>query len=233
MILLRNVSVGGILYPVVISDCKAVLLAAREAGKVIVGYLHPGGEQDLSPARYLVENPDTASDSYLERIVFRHYGWSWIIAKTGRLLVREFNLKDLEQIPQETGDRRDDRIFTTKDTLKAYISCQYGFFEYGIWAVVRIKDNILIGKAGVTDCEGRLELGYHIFPPYRNQGYATEACRSILTYVAAEYNCPVYAKTKSGNAESVRVLKKLGFTRTEHQKYNPLAKDFFQYVWNC
>jgi len=232
MILEQNVDVGGTLYPVVISDSKAVLLTAKEDGKAVVGYLHPGGEQDLSPAVYLVENPDLAGDCYLKRVVRRHHGWPWPITKTGRLAVREFHLDDLGYILKETGGHMDDRIFTSKDTLRAYIRSQYGFYEYGIWAVVRKEDNRLIGKAGVTGCGGRLELGYHIFKPYRNQGYATEASRAILTYVAAEFCCPVYAKTRTGNVDSVKVLKKLGFTRTE-QTGNPPAKYWCQYVWNC
>lgn len=232
MVFERNVIIGGVLYPVVISDRQAALLAAQEDGRVIVGYLHPGGDQDLSPARYLVEAPDQADELYLERVVHRHYGRPWPIAETGRLLIREFHLEDLGQIPQEAGDDPDDQIFTSGDTLNAYIRSQYGFFEYGLWAVVRRRDNRLIGKAGVTDCESRLSLGYHIFSPYQNQGYATEACQAVLTYVAAAFNCPVYAKTRTGNAASMKVLEKLGFNRLV-QTGNQSAKDWCQYVWNC
>lgn len=232
MLLKRWITVDGILYPVVISDQKAALLAAQEAGRVIVGWLHPGGDQDLSPARYLVEDPDAAGEHYLERIVRRHYGWPWTIAATSRLLVREFYAGDLEQLPKEAGDSGDDRIFTNNETLTAYIRSQYGFFEYGIWAVIRKTDHALVGKAGVTGRGGRLELGYHIFRPYRKQGYATEACRAILKYAAAEFECPVYADTNTSNVESIKVLKKLGFTQTA-EKGNPPAPDCCQYVWNC
>lgn len=222
----------GIVYPVVISDQKATLRTAQEAGRVVVGWLHPGGEQDLSPARYLVEDPDVAGERYLERIVRRHYGWPWTIAATGRLLIREFCIADLKQIPKETGDSGDDRIFTSQETLTAYIKSQYGFFEYGIWAVIRKTDHALVGKAGVTGRGGRLELGYHIFRPYRKLGYATEACQAILTYAAAEFECPVYAETQTGNRESVKVLNKLGFTLAA-EKCIPPAPDCCQYVWNC
>lgn len=187
-------------------------------------------EQDLSPAEYLVEDPDTADDHYLERVVYRHYGWPWNIAETERLRIREFHLKDLGQIPAETDSTGDDRIFSEKDTLEAYIRFQYRFFDSGIWAVIRKNDECLIGQAGVTDCGGRLELGYRIFRPYRNCGYATEACRAILAYVDKEFNQPVYAKTETGNAASVNVLKKLGFTQPETG--NLPGQDWYQYVWN-
>ncbi len=228
----RYIKVNNIEYLVVISDEKMTLLAAKQAGRVIVGYLHPEGDQDLSPAEYLVEHPDAADDIYLERVVRRRYGLPWQITETERLQIREFGIEDLPKILPEYTDSEADRIFTNAETLDAYIHSQYRFFEYGIWALIRKEDNILIGKAGITDGESGLELGYHIFSPYRGCGYATEACRSILSYVKTELAAPVNAKTETGNQASVRVLKKLGFVLMEG-KYNPPEPGWYQYVWNC
>ncbi|MGL5435967.1 MAG: GNAT family N-acetyltransferase [Lachnospiraceae bacterium] len=229
MIQERYVTINGITCPVVISDCRITLLAASEAGRVIVGYLHPQGDQDLGPAEYLIECLESADDTYLERIVRRRYGLPWQIAETERLTIREFCTEDWSRIPQEPADRDADRIFTDAAMLTAYIGSQYRFYEYGIWAVVRKEDNVIVGKAGVADSDMRLELGFHIFVPFRNRGYASEACNAILAYVKEELDCPVYAKTETGNLASVRVLEKLGFTLME-ERYNPQGQDWYQYV---
>ena len=54
-----------------------------------------------------------------------------------------------------------------------------------------------------------LELGYHVFHPYRRQGYAEEACRAILAYARNELDCPVCACVAGENTASVQLLRKL------------------------
>lgn len=244
MVLEREIAVEGKRYCVVLSDERETLLAAKAAGRVLVGILG-SGDEDLSPARYLVETPECADERYLERVVRREAGLPWIIAESKRLILREFTMEDLTQIPRE-GEREADRVFDTEELLKAYIRGQYGFYEYGMWAVVRREDGRIIGKAGVSDCdirrdpaaasdlaavsapgaapspEMRLELGYHIFAPYRRQGYAEEACRMILEYTKEEYGSPVYAVTEQSNLPSIRLLEKLGF-KAEERKYSEAA----------
>lgn len=278
MILKREIAIEGKKYCVVLSDERETLLAAKAAGRVLVGILG-SGDEDLSPARYLVETPECADERYLERVVRREMGLPWIIAESKRLILREFTMEDLAQIPGE-GESEADRVFYTEELLKAYIRGQYGFYEYGMWAVVRREDGRIIGKAGVSDCdirrdlaaasvsapdlaavsapgaapvsvlgaapalsaapvpaadlsdasvsapEMRLELGYHIFAPYRRQGYAEEACRMVLDYTIEEYGCPVYAVTEQSNLPSIRLLEKLGF-RAEERKYSEAAPQHY------
>lgn len=57
--------------------------------------------------------------------------------------------------------------------------------------------------------EEELELGYHVFHPYRRQGYAEEACRAILDYAKNELDCPVCACAAGENTASIRLLRKL------------------------
>lgn len=239
-------------YPVVVSDEREALLAAKAAGRVFVA-LYPEeiseGEQGLEilwDAEYLAA-PDAICPEYLERIVRRHIGMPWIIATTDRLTIREFTSDDITQMPEESDvwyteeERTADRIFYDKDKLESYIKSQYRFYEYGIWAVVRKADGMIVGKAGLTNPEESekgeverktisveeseretismdesteyLELGYHIFRPYRRQGYAEEACRAILHYAKEELCCSVCARVAKENAASIRLLKKLGVDR--------------------
>lgn len=266
MMLEQLVRIEDRFYPVVISDEQQVLLAAKAAGKAIVGYLHEDGERDLSPAMYLVESLDVleytwipqkpgikdetsgaangavAPQPYLVQVVCRQFGLPWKIAKTHRLCIREFVPADVSHVHQEPGDREADRIFYTPEKLNAYIQNQYGFYEYGIWAIVRKSDGVLLGKAGVNFFDPsavpeetgplQLELGYHIFIPYRNQGYASEACQAILDYVKETWNCPIYAMVEGDNAPSTKLLKKLNFHFKE-QRYSPEGQTQSLYAWNC
>lgn len=245
----RMVRINGQRYMVTISDEQQTLLAAKAAGRVVVGLLHERGEPALGAAEYLIETLDTADTQYLERIVRRHIGFPWTIAESERLIIREFTMDDIPQVIPDADDGESDAVFYTPDKLAAYIRHQYRFYEYGVWAVVRRSDGVILGKAGITDWDGRcgwetgmaevpfewkpgVELGYHIFSPYRKQGYAGEACRMILDEVTRERNCPVYAVTDSANEASIRLLTKLEFGFIG-QRYSGAARLRYLYGWNC
>ena len=252
-------------YPVVVSDERKALLAAKAAGRAFVGLIYleedGGGSQqdDICDAEYLA-TPDAICPEYLERIVRRHIGLPWIITETDRFIIREFTVEDIAGMPEEPDvwftqeEREDDQVFYDAEKLKAYIKNQYRFYEYGIWALVRKTDGRIIGKAGLSNAKERdfaganeaegqlgkaaesgndfeskrradsengvpdangmedrefLELGYHIFRPYRRQGYAEEACRAILDYAKIELECPVCACVAEENTASIRLLRKL------------------------
>lgn len=213
----RTVIVNGTQYGIVLSDEREALLAARAAGRVPVGLWND--QADLSMVRYLVESLECADERFLERVVRREMGLPWTIAESSRLLLREFAAEDWKRVLPEAQDTDQDRIFCGKDTLEAYIQNQYGFYEYGVWAVVRRSDGVILGTAGIVSAEERedtglwLELGYHIFEPYRRCGYAMEVCRLILDYVQDEYDAQVYARTKRSNLASRSLLEKLGFVK--------------------
>ena len=135
-------------------------------------------------------------------------------------------MEDIAGMPEEPDvwftqeEREADQVFYDVEKLKAYIKGQYRFCEYGIWALVRKTDGRIIGKAGLSNAKERetvrangsdeeLELGYHVFHPYRRQGYAEEACRAILDYAKNELDCPVCACVAGENTASVRLLRKL------------------------
>ncbi len=218
----QDVAVEGICCRVVISDEADTLLAAKAAGRVIVGCLGGDGEKRLPMARYLVETMDAADAQYLERVVRRERGMPWLIGESERIRLREFVAEDAFAVPAEPGDSRDDQVFYHPEKLRAYICSQYGFWEYGLWAVERRKDGKILGKAGLTnwDDNGYLELAYHIFSPYRRRGYAEEACRLVLDYVQKEYNnaiAGICAVTEASNHASAGLLQKLGFAFMESE----------------
>lgn len=219
---IREIVIDGRSCPVVLSDERKALLAAKAAGRAFVAVQGAGeeGSQDLFFAPYVVERAEDADEEFLERVARRHLGLPWIIARSRRILLREFTLEDIGQVIPEETDMAQDRIFYDREGLAAYIRHQYGFFECGMWAVVLKSDGALLGKAGICasrDGSGWLELGYHLFTPYRGHGYAREACRLILEYVDEQYGLPVCAFVKKENPTSIRLLEDMGFmqVRTE------------------
>ena len=151
-----TVWIGKTAYPVVVSDERKALLAAKAAGRAFVGLIHMeehgGGSQedDIWDAEYLA-TPDAICPEYLERIVLRHIGLPWIITETDRLLIREFTMEDIAGMPEEPDvwftqeEREADQVFYDEEKLKAYIKSQYRFYEYGIWALVRKTDGRIEG----------------------------------------------------------------------------------------
>ncbi len=74
----------------------------------------------------------------------------------------------------------------------------------------------LIGGGGFLeepDATGTVEIGYSVLPQYRRLGYAAEGTRGLITWAMAHDEVKrIVAETEPGNAGSMRVLAKLGFS---------------------
>lgn len=84
-------------------------------------------------------------------------------------------------------------------------------------AIVREGDGAVIGDCGFhgpPEDVGRAEIGYMILPPYRRQGYATEAARGLVDFARTEGETVVFASVAPDNAASLAVVAKLGFRQT-------------------
>ena len=176
----RMIVVDGISRTVVISDEREALLAADAAGRASVAVWN-GDREEFLPSAFAVGDPADADGEFLERVVRRKLGLPWTIRETGRLLIREFAEEDSEQVPREECLGPGDEVFADREKLRAYIRCQYGISQYGIWAAVEKESGRLVGKIGFAPPEdGRegLELGYHIFRPWRRMGYGLEGCQA-------------------------------------------------------
>jgi [ribosomal protein S5]-alanine N-acetyltransferase len=72
-----------------------------------------------------------------------------------------------------------------------------------------------IGFHSPPDGEGRVEVGYTVFPAHRRQGLATEACRALFAWAATEHGITRFrASVSPTNDPSLSVVRKLGFRRT-------------------
>jgi ribosomal-protein-alanine N-acetyltransferase len=71
-----------------------------------------------------------------------------------------------------------------------------------------------IGFHGPPNAEQRVEIGYEVLPAHRGQGLATEACRALFDWAAAEHGITRFrASVSPGNAASLAVVRKLGLQR--------------------
>lgn len=74
------------------------------------------------------------------------------------------------------------------------------------------------GPPGVnnTGTPDAAEVGYTVFPGDRRRGYATETARLMLEWARREHGVRHFISgIEPSNTPSIRVIQKLGFTRTE------------------
>ncbi|WP_147422806.1 GNAT family N-acetyltransferase [Lacrimispora algidixylanolytica] len=228
MTLEREIIIEGTKYKITVSDDSKALCSAYAEGRAVIGLWDrsdPG--QSLSPAVYIVESIKDIDTEFLEKVVRRRHGLPFQIVKTDRLIVREFISDDSHKVPREPDGGENGAVFYHQDSLNDYIRCQYGFFEYGIWALMDHKTGMLVGKAGIIpmDLSGMeeflpfikekdtpLELGYHIFSSYRKNGYAKEGCKAIVSYASERIAPKIYARILQDNLPSMKLIEALGFT---------------------
>lgn len=213
--------------------------AAKQLGMAVAGYVNPCFQgQSLAGVPMVIEGFEEVGREFLERIYRRCHGLPWTIAVTERCLLREMTLEDLENLIHlyeqpgiawrldEKGQRTPGFIEPLypkeeeKAYQEAYISNMYGYYGYGLWAVIDRESGKLIGRAGLEhrDYGGQveLELGYLIDPAFWHRGIAFEVCDAILAFARENLSFPrVNALTDPANLASVRLLNKLGFVYRE------------------
>ena len=81
------------------------------------------------------------------------------------------------------------------------------------WLVVISADNFgagLAGFKGVPNGSGATEIGYGIDPCYQNQGFMSEAIKSLVDWALGHPSCNKVTATTVENPASRRLLEKLG-----------------------
>lgn len=235
---LRYVKVKEREIPVLISDENEALLAAKAAGGAIVGLWGPEKGESWCCADFVAESMEAIDDGYLERVARRSLGLPWNICETRRLSIREIAWDDF----QEIWENHVGRGFESIEALESYTKHQYRFYGFGFWALVEKRHGTLVGVAGLTvpreyeDDGGEwyaaeaapgagtasgpgavplsLEIGYHIFPPFRRLGLAAEACAAIMEYGRDELGAGRFlARIRKKNEASLALARSLGFRK--------------------
>lgn len=91
-------------------------------------------------------------------------------------------------------------------------------------AIIHSTSNSMVGHIGFHTAPnpaylndiapGGIEVGYTIFPAYRRQGYATEACRGLMDWAHTEHAINRFILSIApDNTPSLRIAHRLGFIR--------------------
>lgn len=189
---------------------------------VVILYHEQNRNLNFPAVRYGIEDLFQLEYKSYKEAYQRLAGQPWEILQTGRLLVRESILKDVDEFyriykePSITLYMED--LYEDRDAelayMKAYIDQIYGFYGYGLWTVILKDTGQVIGRAGLSVREGYdiPELGFLIDVSYQKQGYGFEVCNAILQYAGEilEFE-KVQALADERNTISVHLLEKLGF----------------------
>ncbi len=103
--------------------------------------------------------------------------------------------------------------------------------RFGLWAVRLTGAPAIVGFAGLWPFRDppEFELLYGVDESLWGQGYAVEASRAVLDYCYTTLGMPsLRASTDAANVASLRVLDKLGFTRTRRDVAGGLDTVFFE-----
>jgi RimJ/RimL family protein N-acetyltransferase len=175
----------------------------------------------FTPDMY-VEGFEETDAAFFTRVYQRHHDIPWTILTTERCIVKEFSMDYLDALFElYAGQGMTDYIEPLysyekeKEYQQAYIENMYRFYGYGMWIVCHRETGKLIGRVGVEhreELDGELELGYAIGTEYQRQGYATEVCTAILSYVRRELGFDqVCCLIHEENLISRHFAEKLGF----------------------
>jgi RimJ/RimL family protein N-acetyltransferase len=155
--------------------------------------------------------------------------------ETARLRLRAFRESDLEAHAAVMADPEVVRHlggtpFSREDSWRRICTAcgLWPLLGYGYWAVERRADGAYVGQAGFSDfkrdmqpsIEGMPEMGWIFAPFAQGQGYASEAVAAGLAW--ADEALPgreIAAIIDPGNAPSIRVAEKTGFSSPEDATY--------------
>ena len=101
----------------------------------------------------------------------------------------------------------------------------YDEFGFGLWALELLEPETFIGDAGITwqTVEGQriLEIGWHIHPDFRSQGYASEAGKACLEFGFKTLQAESLGSiVDPANAASIKVASRVHQARREYQGKN-------------
>lgn len=111
------------------------------------------------------------------------------ILHTKRLLLREFQLSDAEQlfalnadneVMRYTGDAPFASLAETRSFIEKYDA--YQKTGMGRWAVVLISSEQFIGWCGLKQHKEFVDIGFRFFKKDWGKGYATEAANACLNF---------------------------------------------------
>ena len=166
------------------------------------------------------------------------------ILETGRLLLREVELTDLDGFYRLDSDPEVHRYLGNRpvtdrrqlEEVIGFIRRQYAEFGTARLSVVEKSTGQFIGWCGlkfVTETINQhthyYDLGYRLIRNYWGRGYASEAAAASLQYVFTNLKIPkIYAAAHIENLASNRILTKLGFNFKNTFTYDGAVHNWYE-----
>ena len=140
--------------------------------------------------------------------------------ETERLIICEFTVDMAEDVHKNSLDddnRRfvPDEVFETVEIAKETVEFLIGQYDSDdgpfVYPIIT-KRNENIGYVQLVKIQEGWEVGYHIAKKYTSKGYATEAVKAFLPYIAEKMNLEkIWGICLKDNVASAKVMEKCGF----------------------
>jgi ribosomal-protein-alanine N-acetyltransferase len=142
------------------------------------------------------------------------------ILETDRLFLREWNIKDSENLYQlnlnpnvvkYTGDKAFESIAEAENFLANYKD--YEINGFGRWAVNTKSNGEFLGWCGLKYVKelNETDIGFRFFEEHWNKGFATESAKACLKYGFENLNLKtIIGRAMAENVASQKVLEKIG-----------------------
>ncbi|MCI5598247.1 MAG: GNAT family N-acetyltransferase [Ruminococcus sp.] len=140
--------------------------------------------------------------------------------ETERLIICEFTVDMAEDVHKNSLDddnRRfvPDEVFETVEIAKETVEFLIGQYDSDdgpfVYPIIT-KKNENIGYVQLVKIQEGWEVGYHIAKKYTSKGYATEAVKAFLPYIAEKMNLEkIWGICLKDNVASAKVMEKCGF----------------------
>jgi [ribosomal protein S5]-alanine N-acetyltransferase len=164
-----------------------------------------------------------------------------IVLESDRLLLRHFTPEDAEFILRLLNEPSflaniGDRGVRTRDQAVDYLRegpiKSYELHGHGAYVVVLKESLQPIGLCGLIkrDQFEDVDIGYAFLPEFWSRGFAFESAAAVLEYGLRSLRLPrIIALVSPANADSIKLLKKLGFAFSRFAKMKPDAADIAVY----
>lgn len=168
---------------------------------------------------------------------------SVVIAETERLILRRYQMEDLQDLFEYLSDPKvvefepykPMSMEETKENLEWRIGTEE-MIAMELKSTHKMIGNVYLGKREFE----ALELGFVLNRKYWGNGYATEGCKALMRQAFSNGIHRIYAECDPVNVNSWRLLEALGFRREAHLRQNvwfwkdedekPVWKDTYVYA---
>lgn len=156
------------------------------------------------------------------------------VLETDRLRLRGHKYEDFDEVAAMWADEAVVRHISGKPSTREESWARllrypghWALLGYGFWAIEEKSTGRFAGEGGFADFKrditppiDRPEQGWALAPWAQGQGFATEACRAMLTWGETRFNRRDFACIiNPTNAASIHVAEKLGYREVARPNY--------------